>query len=63
MLVLKLGVDLYLFSYLVHSKSIDIQYLNGPWHYIIDEKFDSMKRADPSAKMYHFINKKMEWVL
>ena len=52
-----------LFSYLVHSKSIDIQYLNGPWHYIIDEKLDSMKRVDPSAKMYHFINKKMEWVL
>lgn len=52
-----------LFSYLVHSKSIDIQYLNGPWHYIVDEKFDSMKRVDPSAKMYHFINKKMEWVL
>ena len=52
-----------LFSYLVHSKEIPLQYLNGPWHYIVDEKFDDIKRVDPSAKMYHFINKKMEWVL
>ena len=52
-----------LFSYLVKSKEIEVEYLNGPWHYIIDEKFDSIKRVDPSAKMYHFINKKMEWVL
>ena len=52
-----------LFSYLVHSKEIPLQYLNGPWHYIVDEKFDGPKRLDPSAKMYHFINKKMEWVL
>ena len=52
-----------LFSYLVHSKEIPLQYLNGPWHYIVDDKFDDVKRVDPSAKMYHFINKKMEWVL
>lgn len=52
-----------LFSYLVHSKSIDIQYLNGPWHYILDEKFDDVKRVDPDAKMYHCINKRMDWFL
>lgn len=52
-----------LFSYLVHSKVIDIEYLNGPWHYIVDEKFDDVKRFDPDAKMYHCINKRMDWFL
>lgn len=52
-----------LFSYLVHSKNIEIEYLNGPWHYIVDDKFDDAKRVNPSAKMYHCINKKMDWFL
>lgn len=52
-----------LFSYIVTSREIQIQYLDKKWHYIVDEKFDGPKRLDPSAKMYHFINKKMEWVL
>jgi hypothetical protein len=52
-----------LFSYLVHSKNIPIEYLNGPWHYIVDEKKKSKNACDPKAKMYHCINKKMEWFL
>lgn len=52
-----------LFSYLVHSKEIPIQYLNGQWHYIVDEKKKDVKMCDPEAKMYHCINKKMEWFL
>jgi hypothetical protein len=52
-----------LFSYLVHSKDIPIEYLNGPWHYIVDEKKKNVNACDPNAKMYHCINKKMEWFL
>ena len=52
-----------LFSYLVHSKEIPIEYLNGAWHYIVDEKKKDVKMCDPAAKMYHCINKKMEWFL
>ena len=52
-----------LFSYLIHSKDIAIEYLNGYWHYIVDEKKKDSKACDPNAKMYHCINKKMEWFL
>jgi hypothetical protein len=52
-----------LFSYLVHSKNIPIEYLNGDWHYIVDEKKKNIKMCDPKAKLYHCINKKMEWFL
>lgn len=52
-----------LFSYLVHSKGIPIEYLNGPWHYIVDEKKKNANACDPEAKLYHCINKKMEWFL
>ena len=52
-----------LFSYLVHSKEIPIEYLNGPWHYIVDEKKKNKNACDPNAKLYHCINKKMEWFL
>lgn len=52
-----------LFSYLVHSKDIPIEYLNGPWHYIVDEKKKNKNACDPKAKLYHCINKKMEWFL
>lgn len=52
-----------LFSYLVHSKNIAIEYLNGPWHYIVDEKKKNKNACDPKAKLYHCINKKMEWFL
>ena len=52
-----------LFSYLVHSKEIDIEYLNGPWHYVVDEKKRNRNACDKNAKMYHCINKKMEWFL
>ena len=50
-----------LFSYLIHSKNISVQYLNGPWHTIVDERYENMNQV-PSAKLYHFINKKMEWM-
>lgn len=50
-----------LFSYLIHSKKISVQYLNGPWHTIVDERYENMKQVPP-AKLYHFINKKMEWM-
>lgn len=52
-----------LFSYLIHSKNIPIQYLNGDWHYTVDEKKYNKNMCDPKAKMYHCINKKMEWFL
>jgi len=52
-----------LFSYLVYSKEIGIEYLNGPWHYIVDEKKKNKNACDINAKMYHCINKKMEWFL
>ena len=52
-----------LYSYLVHSKEIPIEYLNGPWHYIVDERIKHGGQADTSAKLYHCINKKMEWFL
>lgn len=52
-----------LFSYLVHSKNIEIEYLNGDWHYIVDEKKKNKNTCDPKAKLYHCINKKMEWFL
>lgn len=52
-----------LFSYIVKTRNIPIEFIDKSWHYIVDEKFDDPKRMDPSAKMYHFINKKMEWAL
>jgi len=52
-----------LFSYLVHSKDLPVEFLNGPWHYIVDEKIHGKNAVDPSAKLYHCINKKMEWFL
>lgn len=52
-----------MFSYLIHSKNIPVEFLNGPWHYIVDERISNKNAVDPSAKMYHCINKKMEWFL
>lgn len=52
-----------LFSYLIHSNNIPVEYLNGPWHYIVDERMIDATKADPNAKLYHCINKKMEWFL
>jgi hypothetical protein len=52
-----------LFSYLINSRHIKVEFLNGPWHYIVDETIDNAERADPHAKLYHCINKKMEWFL
>lgn len=52
-----------LFSYLIHSKDVQVEYLNGPWHYIVDEKKKNANACDPDVKLYHCINKKMEWFL
>ena len=32
------------------------------WHWLVDELVTDPKHMDPKAKLYHFINKKMEWI-
>ena len=49
------------FSYLVKKREIAIDWLPWDWHYIIDHPKKEM--IDTSAKLYHVINKKVEWVL
>ena len=49
------------FSYLVKKREIDIDWLPRQWHYIVDQPKKEM--IDTNAKLYHVINKKMEWIL
>ena len=49
------------FSYLVKKRNITIDWLPKEWHYIVDHPKKEM--IDTSAKLYHVINKKVEWVL
>ena len=49
------------FSYLVKKREIDIDWLPKEWHYIVDQPKKEM--VDTRAKLYHVINKKVEWVL
>jgi hypothetical protein len=49
------------FSYLINKRDIGIDWLPKEWHYIIDHPKKEM--IDTSAKLYHVINKKVEWVL
>jgi hypothetical protein len=49
------------FSYLVQTQQTEIDWLPNDWHYIIDQP--KKERIDTRAKLYHVINKKVEWVL
>ena len=49
------------FSYLVKKRNIGIDWLPKEWHYIVDQPNKEM--VDTKAKLYHVINKKVEWVL
>ena len=49
------------FSYLVKKRNIGIDWLPKEWHYIVDQPKKEM--VDTRAKLYHVINKKVEWVL
>jgi hypothetical protein len=49
------------FSYLVKKRNIGIDWLPKEWHYIVDQPKQEM--IDTRAKLYHVINKKVEWVL
>jgi len=49
------------FSYLVKKRDIGIDWLPNEWHYIVDHPKKEM--VDTRAKLYHVINKKVEWVL
>lgn len=50
------------FSYWIKARNINIQYMLKPWHWLVDELVTDPKHMDPKAKLYHFINKKMEWI-
>jgi GTPase SAR1 family protein len=50
------------FSYCVKSREIQIEYLAKEWHWLVDELVSDPSHIDPNAKLYHFINKKMEWI-
>ena len=50
------------FSYWVKAREIQIQYMSKEWHWIVDELITEPKHIDPKAKLYHLINKKMEWI-
>jgi len=50
------------FSYWVKAREIQIQYMAKEWHWLVDELITEPKHIDPKAKIYHFINKKMEWI-
>ena len=49
------------FSYLVQTQQTEIDWLPKDWHYIVDQPTKEM--IDTRAKLYHVINKKVEWVL
>jgi len=49
------------FSYLVQTQQTEIEWLPKDWHYIVDQPTKEM--IDTRAKLYHVINKRVEWVL
>jgi len=49
------------FSYLVKKRKLEIDWLPEEWHYIVDQPKKEM--IDTKAKLYHVINKKVEFVL
>lgn len=51
------------FSYWIKSRQIEIQYMDKEWHWLVDETISDPKHIDPEAKLYHFINKRMDWAL
>jgi len=51
------------FSFWIKAREIEIQYMNRYWHCIVDETVHDPSQLDPKAKMYHFINKQMHWIL
>ena len=51
------------FSFWIKSRQIEIQYMDKLWHWIVDETITDPKHMDPKAKLYHFINKRMDWAL
>jgi hypothetical protein len=50
------------FSFLIQTRNIQINYMKKEWHWLVDELMSEPKHVDPKAKLYHFINKKMEWI-
>ena len=50
------------FSFWIRTKNIQIHYMNREWHWLVDELMSDPTHVDPKAKLYHFINKKMEWI-
>lgn len=51
------------FSYWIKTREIEIQYMDYYWHFLVDETVKEPHQLDPKGKMYHFINKQMQWVL
>ena len=51
------------FSYLIKIRNIEVQYMSTLWHFVVDETVRTVDMLNPKAHMYHFINKKMEWIL
>lgn len=51
------------FSFWIKTRQIEIQYMDKLWHWIVDETITDPKHMDPKAKLYHFINKRMDWAL
>lgn len=51
------------FSFWIKTREVQVQYMTNLWHFIVDETIQEPKQLNPKAKMYHFINKKMEWIL
>lgn len=50
------------FSYYIKSRDVKVQYMDNLWHYIVDELISQPNQMNPKAKLYHFINKKMQWI-
>ena len=51
------------FSFWIKTRQIEIQYMEKLWHWIVDETITDPKHIDPRAKLYHFINKRMDSAL
>jgi len=50
------------FSYYIKSRDVKVQYMDNLWHYLVDELISQPNQMNPKAKLYHFINKKMQWI-
>ena len=51
------------FSFWIKTREVEVQYMTNLWHFVVDETIQEPNQLNPKAKMYHFINKKMEWIL